>query len=482
MSSTSKPVSAGSIAEPRMYIDGDWVDPTNDSRRVEGINPATEVTISRTPEGTAQDLDRAVTAARVAFETGPWPRMKPRERAAFIFRFAEFMDKRAAELDALAVAESGWVKGPYSGTKGSVAFVQDCAERTLTYQLTDALLSEASPMSSTLGLRLGGGAVLKEPQGVVGGITPFNAPALINPWVIGPALATGNTLVLKPSPYTPLQALFFAEVLEQAELPPGVFNLVFDGPGVGEALTTHPGVDMISFVGSADIGRKIMAQAATNITPLILELGGKSPDIIFADTQVEEVVPTAIQFIGIAGQGCSLSTRILVEEPIHDQVVEGMVTALRAVKVGDPSQPGIGMGPLIRESARQRVEAYVASGLQDGGQIVCGGRRPPDLDKGFFLEPTVFTNIDNRTKIAQEEIFGPVAVVIPFRDEDDAVRIANESPYGLAARINSTDTARAWRVAKQIRAGFKQSGFGRIFGDWGFDEYVRTKTVSWPVR
>ncbi len=483
------------IQEKKMYIDGRWVDGEG-SEQVEGINPATEETISRTPVASPKDMSLAIEAARRAFDEGPWPRMTTQERSAVMFRFADAVRERQDELHNLMVTESGFPKGPFSGALGAASFIEESAHRVLTYRTRESVLSVDSPVAQR-NLPFAGGAVVKEPVGVVGVITPYNAPVVIIPWNLGPALALGNTVVLKPSPYTPLQAIFYAEAAEEAGFPAGVLNIVTDGPGVGEELTTHPGVDKISFTGSTEVARKLVIQAAGTLKRLHLELGGKSACIIFADADLERAISGSLFWLMNVGQQCAALSRILVEESLYDECVRAIEAACKALKIGNPAESVTNMGPLIRESARHRVEEYVAAGQREGGDVVCGGQRPPGLQKGFFYEPTLFTNLSNQSRTAQEEIFGPVAVAIPFRDEDEAIRLANESVYGLIGSVHSGDVHRAWRVANQVRSGqmwingggavslpyggFKQSGWGRGHGQWGFDEFVELKGISWPA-
>ncbi|MGH2726857.1 MAG: aldehyde dehydrogenase family protein, partial [Actinomycetota bacterium] len=314
-----------------------------------------------------------------------------------------------------------------------------------------------------------------------------------------PALAMGNTVVLKPSPYTPLEAFALAEIAEQAGLPPGTVNVVTGDVKAAEALTTNPGVDMVSFTGSEGVGRAIQAQAAEGLKKVVLELGGKSPSIVFAGSDLEKAARSAAgSFTRHAGQGCGLTTRVLAERPVYDQVIEAMTAILARVTVGDPHDPATVMGPLIREVQRARVERYVSSGKDEGARLAFGGVRPAGLDRGFYVEPTLFVDVDNATSVAQDEIFGPVSVVIPFDGEDEAVAIANDTRYGLAASVWHADPVRALEISRRIHAGriaingggptmnphgawggFKHSGLGRELGDHGLGEYDELKTIEW---
>jgi aldehyde dehydrogenase (NAD+) len=336
---------------------------------------------------------------------------------------------------------------------------------------------------------------------VVAAITPFNFPTYLNLWKLGPALAMGNTVVLKPSPYTPLEALLLGEVVDEVGMPPGVVNVITGGEEVGHELSTNPAVDMVAFTGSDGVGKRIMAQASSTLKRLVLELGGKSPSIVFADADLDHVAATAVRgFTRHCGQGCGTPTRVLVQQESHDALVEKMVRALGSVRVGNPADSSVTMGPLIREAQRSRVERYVGLGREAGAEVAFGGGRPAGLDRGFFVDPTLFVGVDNSMAIAQDEIFGPVACVIPFRDEDDAIRIANDSRYGLCAWVWSGDSRRAYDVARRLRVGmvnvngtmglcvehgtfggYKQSGIGREMSDHGLHEYVELKTVYWPA-
>jgi aldehyde dehydrogenase (NAD+) len=335
----------------------------------------------------------------------------------------------------------------------------------------------------------------------VAAITPFNFPLYLNLAKVAPALATGNTVVLKPSPYTPLEAFVLGEIADAVELPPGVLNIVTGDAPVSEHLTTHPGVDMVSFTGSDVVGKKIMSQAAEGLKKVLLELGGKSPNIVFPGAPLDKFVASAATGFTIhAGQGCALPTRILADRGVYDEVVERLTTFLGRIKVGDPTDPKVMMGPLIREAQRERVERYVAAGTSEGARVACGGGRPADTSRGFFFEPTLLADARNSMTVAQDEIFGPVAVAIPFDGEEEAVTIANETRYGLAASLWHPDPARAYELARLVRAGtvsingggggtnpwgpfggYKQSGIGREYGDYGLLEYTQLKTVSWSA-
>ncbi len=484
------------VPSGRLFIDGEWVDGSGE-REMPVVNPATEEVIARVPQASLPDVDRAVAAARRAFDEGPWPAMPPRRRSDTLLRFVQAVADRRAELVDLIIAEAGAARPIAQALQFDtpLKYAFWFAERAASFPFEDPLPAQAGPRG------LGQGVILKEPIGVVAAITPFNFPLYLNLVKIAPALAAGCTVVLKPSPLTPLEALVLGDIANDAGLPPGVLNVVTGDVDASERLTTHPGVDMVSFTGSDAVGKKIMGQAAEGLKKVLLELGGKSPNIVFDGSDVAKFsASAAFGFTIHAGQGCALPTRILAERPVYDEVVARMADALANVKVGDPADAATGMGPLIRASQRERVERYVAAGTAEGARLACGGARPAGLERGFFYEPTLFADVDSSMTVAQEEIFGPVGVVIPFDGEDDAVRIANDTRYGLAASVWHPDPVRAFAIAKRIHAGtvsingggggpnlwgpfggYKQSGIGREFGDYGLLEYTQLKTVSWSA-
>jgi aldehyde dehydrogenase (NAD+) len=485
-----------SLESPRLYIDGTWVDPSGDGV-VDVINPATEEVIASVPEASIADVDRAVTSARRAFDEGPWPQMSPRERSDMLVRFVQAVADRRAELVDLIVSEAGCAR-PFAQAlqfDTPLRYASWFAERAATFPFLDPL----PPQISARGL--GQGAILKEPIGVVAAITPFNFPLYLNLVKVVPAMAVGCTVVLKPSPLTPLEAFALGHIADDVGLPPGVLNVVTGDVKASEHLTTHAGVDMVSFTGSDAVGKLIMGQAAEGLKKVLLELGGKSPNIVFEGSDLDKFCASAAAGFTIhAGQGCALPTRILAQESVYDEVVEKVAATIRKIKVGDPNESGVMMGPLIRASQRDRVERYVATGTAEGARIAAGGSRPAGLDRGYYFEPTLFADVTSEMTIAQDEIFGPVAVAIPFEDEADMIRIANDTRYGLAASLWHPDPVRAFELARKIQAGtvslngggggphlwgpfggYKQSGIGREFGDYGLLEYTQLKTVSWSA-
>jgi aldehyde dehydrogenase (NAD+) len=484
------------VVENRLYVDGRWTDGTGDAEIVV-LNPATEREIGRVPEGSVADVESAILAARRAFDEGPWGRTTPRERAVPLRRFVERLVARKPEIVDVTIAEAGAPRRLAEGlqVQNPLDAVADMVDRVLaTYPFV-------RPMSATFGVGIGQGVVRKEPAGVVAAITPFNYPFFVNMYKVAPALAAGCTMVLKPSPFTPLAALLIAEIADEAGLPPGVLNVVTGGIEAGRRLTAHPAVDVVTFTGSGPVGSDIMRQAADTMKRIVLELGGKSANIILPDANLDRAVPfTAYGFTRHSGQGCACLTRVLVHESRYDEAVERLVAELAGLRVGDPDDPATDMGPLIRESQRARVERYIAVARHEGARLVHGGGRPAGLDTGYYVEPTLFADVKSSMRIAQEEVFGPVGVMIPFGDDAEAVAIANDSAFGLSGAVWSGDPARAYAVAGRMRTGtvtlngggggtnphgpfggYKRSGIGREFGEAGLEEYLETKTVGWGV-
>ncbi len=500
-----------------LYIDGEWTGGSA-SGSIDVINPATEESIGSVPEAGAKDAAAAVTAARRAFDDGPWAWMSPAERAKSMLRFAEILDARRDHLKELVIAEAGstGMLADFVQVGGAIDFARSVAE---TVEHAVHWFEPGPPKANPL--TVAGTALVREPVGVVAAITPFNFPFFLNIVKVFPALAVGNTVVLKPHPWTPLDGMELALAAEEAGLPPGVFNVVSGGAEVGEELSSSPMVDMVTFTGSTATGRRIMEVASTTVKKLQLELGGKSALVVLDDVAPDQAVNDAIQGCVIhAGQGCVLQSRVLMPETHVDGFIEAVKAVMPFIKVGDPAEPDTVVGPLIREQQRARVEGYVTSGVEQGAEVALGGKRPDGLDKGFFYEPTIFVNCRNDMRICQEEIFGPVLTVIPYSGGDaEAVRIANDTIYGLGGGVLSANTGRGFNVARQIRAGsvlvttvggspvddlgpgdgagpgwgawpdaigvhgafggYKQSGIGREWGHHGMEDFTELKNLTW---
>lgn len=486
------------VRDGRLLIDGEWVD-ASDGGTWTHVHPATGEEVGRFAVATPEDVDRAVRAARRAFEEGPWPRMGSRDRARLLRRIADLIDSHGDELDRIQTLDNGLpVRFTRDIYEVSSAIARDIFDHHAGW--ADKLAGETLPP-----YREGGPQVLvvREPVGVVAAILPWNAPLMLFAQKVAPALAAGCTLVVKPSEYASFVVIRLAELLEEAGVPAGVVNLVLGpGPGPGEALITHPGVDRISFTGSRAVGQHVVAASAQNLARVTLELGGKSPQIIFDDVDsVDAAAALAIGNVslGLSGQGCICLTRALVQESIYDEVVDKAV-AFRSLAVpGDPFAETTTAGPLINRKQLDRVLGFIARGQEEGARLVAGGQRlGGELAAGYFVEPTVFADVDNRMTIAQEEIFGPVLAVVPFRDEEEAIRLANDTTYGLGAAVMTGSVARAMRVARAVRAGtvginhhatvlpnapfggFKRSGLGREGGIHGIEEFTELKTILLP--
>jgi aldehyde dehydrogenase (NAD+) len=469
----------------RFFIGGEWVTPSSQAT-IKVIDSGTEELFFSVAEAQAADISRAVAAAKEAFDTGPWPRLSHAERAVYLRAIGEEIAKRTEDLGQIWPRESGVLHAIARNTgKG--------AKRTFNAfaDLADSFPFE-EPAKPTVGQF---GLIVREPVGVVGAIIPWNAPMGLISNKVAPALLAGCTVILKSSPEAPGEGYVIAEAAEAVGLPPGVLNVVTADREVSELLVRDPRVDKISFTGSTAAGRRIASICGERIARCTLELGGKSAAVILDDMDIETAARTLSQAeCFLSGQVCSSLTRIVVSRSRHDELVEALASTFSQVRVGDPFDSQTQMGPLVASRQRDRVEGYIAKGIADGANLATGGGRPKDLERGWFVEPTVFGNVDNQSVIAQEEIFGPVLSVVPAEDEQDAIRVANDTIYGLNASVFTNDVNRAREVAGQLRSGtvghnaqrtdfgiafggFKQSGIGREGGREGLLPFLETKTV-----
>ena len=465
----------------KFYIDGRWVDPV-EPKEFTVINPATEAPAGVISMGSAKDVDRAVTAARRAFES--FARTSREERRALLEKILAVYKKRFADIAAAIRDEMG---APITLAKGSQAGIGTGHIAAMVDLLKTFEFEE----------RRGASRLSLEPVGVCALITPWNWPMNQVAAKVVPALAAGCTMVLKPSEFSPFSAAIWAEVLHEAGVPAGVFNLINGtGPEVGAALAAHPDVDMVSFTGSTRAGTEVAKIAAATVKRVHQELGGKSPSIVLEDADLERAVKATVRHVlENSGQSCNAPTRLLVPAARMAEVEALAKKTAEAVTVGDPTSEKTGVGPLVSKIQFERVQSYIAKGISEGANLVTGGEgRPAGLEKGYFVRPTVFSNVNNDMVIAREEIFGPVLAILPYRDEEDAVRIANDTPYGLQAYVWSGDLARANRVGRRIRAGrvtingtpgdmsipfggFKRSGNGREWGEHGLRDFLEVKAL-----
>ena len=481
--------------EVRMLIGGDLVEAAS-GKRFENINPATEEVLGEVADASPEDMQRAIAAARTAFDETDWSTNHALRKRS-LEQLQAALESEREELREELIAEVG--------TPRMMTFAAQ-----LDWPLEDALLYPAKmidefPWERTLGgsEKMGMAsrrAVLKEPMGVVGAIVPWNYPVEVTLNKLGPILATGNTVVLKPAPDTPWNATRLGRlVAEKTDIPAGVFNVVTSSDHlVGEELTLSPMVDMISFTGSTAVGKRIMEKGAPTLKRVFLELGGKSAMIVCDDADFASTVPMASMVCVHAGQGCAMQSRLLLPRSRYDEGIELVAAGMAGVPYGDPQSDAVMMGPVVSARQRDRVLGYIEKGQEEGAKLVFGGGRPTHLPKGWFVEPTLFVDVDNTMTIAQEEIFGPVLCVIPYEDDDDAVRIANDSKYGLSGGVVSASEERATAIARRIRTGsigvngglwygadspyggYKDSGVGRQCGPEGFEQYLETKAIAWP--
>lgn len=478
------------------YIGGEWVD-AQSGDTFEVINPANEEVVATVPSGGRDDAQRAIAAARQSFDSGEWTSIEPDERKRILLSVIDGLMEAEDELATMETLEAGMtIRATSTVVIGYCINHWDYFARQSTRPMQQALEPVSYPTYSY-------NFVLREPVGVCAGIIPWNFPLVMAVWKLAPALAMGNTCILKPASNTPLTALRLAEIIDQTDLPKGVVNVITGGGStVGEELASHPDVDKVSFTGSTVVGRRIMQLASNTIKRTTLELGGKSPNIVFDDADMDIAVDGALWATFFhQGQVCESGTRLLLPESIHDEFVERLVERAKQIKLGDTLDYETDMGPLVSAAQLETVENYVRMGKEEGAKLVFGGKRPTGdgFERGYWHEPTIFTEVDNSMTIAREEIFGPVLSVIKYKNDEDAIRIANDTTYGLASGVWSRDPDRCLETAKQLRAGtvwindyhlinciapwggYKQSGLGRELSTYGLDSYTEVKHVHWDL-
>lgn len=478
-----------------LYINGEWV-ATSNFEPV--INPANEHVLGEAPVADGTHVEAALAAAREAFDRGPWPRMSQKERQIKVAQFLDAIERRMADIVPLIIEESGSLSmlAQYMQFALPLQLSRYLAEISTRPAVTPLPVDVVPNAEGTLSLAAS--VLSREPVGVVVAITPYNVPLLTNVCKSAAAMLMGCTVILKPSPYTPFEALVLGEIADEVGLPKGVLNIVNGGAEVGATLTSDKRVDMITFTGSDKVGAAIQAQAAPTLKRVVLELGGKSALIVRQDADIQKAAAAGLGGITThCGQGCVLLTRHIVHNSIRVQYVAALKHLVDGIKVGDPNDPSATMGPLIREAARARTEHYVDIARAEGARLVAGGRRPLDLQRGYYYEPTFFDDVSNASRIAQEEVFGPVGVVIGFDTDEEAIEIANDTEFGLSGAVYSANVGRAYEMALQVRSGgvtvntgfpqltrnapfggIKRSGHGREYGEIGLNEFTYLKTID----
>jgi aldehyde dehydrogenase (NAD+) len=469
----------------KLLIGGKWV-AAKSGKTFETLNPATEEVLALVAEGDKADVDEAVKAARKAFEDGKWSKIGPHERARYLFRIADLIEQHADELAELETLDNGKAM-----TQARAIDVAGAAETFRYYAgWCSKIYGETNPSDPAMF-----NYTLREPVGVCGQIIPWNFPLLMASWKLGPALACGNTVILKPAEQTPITALRLGELILEAGLPEGVVNIITGfGPGAGSSISEHPDIDKVAFTGSAEVGKIILKASAGNLKRVSLELGGKSPNIIFPDADMESAVPNSMMGVFFnSGQVCCAGTRIFVQKDVYDKFNDSLAKFSAGMTLGDGLDPKTMLGPLVSREQFDKVKGYLELGKKEGARVTVGGEAVSG--KGYFVKPTVFADVNNKMRIAREEIFGPVAATIPFKDENDAVIQGNDTDYGLGAAVWTSDVGRAHKVARALKAGtvwvncygmidpispfggYKQSGFGRELGKYALELYTQIKTV-----